>query len=93
MDHINRIGKTDAINRCFTAANAQGYAYFAVGGEGKCWGSNGTEYDKQGKAAYCPTNGKGAYGIINVYKIGNGTLIVGMFSTTILHRFSSLLTF
>merc|ERR1712080_184563 len=77
LDHYNYKLRTDAVSKCFNVAKDMGFEYFAVGNKGQCRGSNGDDHKEYGSSPVCPANGKGKYGIVNVYKISeSGTLAV-----------------
>merc|ERR1712121_34384 len=69
LDKYNYKRRENAIQKCFEVAKDAGYAHFAVGNKGQCWGSKGDEYAEQGEAKVCPAHGKGKYAVINVYSI------------------------
>merc|ERR1712002_894433 len=69
LDKYNYKRRENAIQKCFEVAKDAGYAHFAVGNKGQCWGSKGDEYAEQGEADVCPAHGKGKYAVINVYSI------------------------
>jgi len=69
LDKQNYKKRADAISKCHVAAQDGGYDFFAVGNKGQCWAGHGDEYQKHGKEEKCPENGKGLYGIMNVYEM------------------------
>merc|ERR1712168_268751 len=69
LDKYNYKKRENAIQKCFEVAKDAGYAHFAIGNKGQCWGSKGDEYAEQGEAKVCPAHGKGKYAVINVYSI------------------------
>merc|ERR1712168_593062 len=69
LDKYNYKRRENAIQKCFEVAKDAGYAHFAIGNKGQCWGSKGEEYAEQGEAKVCPAHGKGKYAVINVYSI------------------------
>jgi len=69
LDKYNYKRRENAIQKCFEVAKDAGYAHFAIGNKGQCWGSKGDEYAEQGEAKVCPAHGKGKYAVINVYSI------------------------
>merc|ERR1712168_1018785 len=69
LDKYNYKKRENAIQKCFEVAKDAGYAHFAIGNKGQCWGSKGEEYAEQGEAKVCPAHGKGKYAVINVYSI------------------------
>ena len=70
LDKQNYKKRDDAINKCFLVAADMGYDFFAVGNGGQCFGGFIVKYKHYGPAKVCPASGKGKYGIINAYKIG-----------------------
>jgi len=71
LDHYNYKKREDAIVKCYSVAKDRGFEYFSVGNKGQCFASNGNSHKYYGKARSCPANGKGYYGVVNVYKIGD----------------------
>merc|ERR1711931_143222 len=69
LDKYNYKRRENAIQKCLEVAKDAGYAHFAIGNKGQCWGSKGDEYAEQGEAKVCPAHGKGKYAVINVYSI------------------------
>merc|ERR1712080_51662 len=62
--------RKDAVNKCFEVARDNGYAYFAVGGKGKCLATHSeSAYKTYGSRSHCPSHGKGAYAVMNVYNV------------------------
>jgi len=71
LDKQNYKKRADAISKCHVAAQDGGYDFFSVGNKGQCWAGHGVEYQKYGRVDKCPENGKGLYGIMNVYEMAN----------------------
>merc|ERR1712055_344839 len=69
LDFQDYTKRADAISKCNIAAKKGDYTFFSVGNGGQCWAGHGDEYKKYGEVAKCPENGKGFYGVMNVYEM------------------------
>merc|ERR1712168_1701875 len=76
LDRFDYRRRDDAVNKCHEVAKDQGYDFFGVGNKGQCWAGNGDAYQEYGLSQSCPENGKGSYGVINVYSIVPDTTTV-----------------
>ena len=67
-DHGSR---EEAILKCYKAANAKGYTFFAVQDGGLCLSSSDAEstFKRYGASTHCDSNGKGGDLANNVYEI------------------------
>jgi C-type mannose receptor len=70
-DYRNR---TDAINKCFRAANSLNHNIFALYRGGECLSMSdyipGGDYNKHGvSGAYCPVDGKGGLFVMHLYRV------------------------